>query len=114
MKNKPNRHNSVKSQKGDKAGKNRKREKLSTKMARALEVPAKIAEDTPLLSMVGDREILVENYKGIVEYSEEKVRLRLKNSQLLVEGRGLQLSYITAESLKVAGRIEKIQFFGGK
>ena len=41
----------------------------------ALELPKEILLHLPLISFIGQEEVTIENYKGILEYSEETVRI---------------------------------------
>ena len=43
-------------------------------MTEALELPKEILLHLPLISFIGQEEVTIENYKGILEYSEETVR----------------------------------------
>ncbi len=44
-------------------------------MTEALELPKEILLHLPLISFIGQEEVTIENYKGILEYSEETVRI---------------------------------------
>ena len=48
---------------------------LRKNMTEALELPKEIMLNLPLISLVGREEVTIENYRGILEYSEEVVRI---------------------------------------
>ena len=83
---------------------------LKKKMARALELPAEIMLNLPLISLTGNEELLIENYKGIIEYTDAQARLSTACGILRIEGKALVLKEITEESLSITGRITKLEF----
>ena len=44
-------------------------------MAEKLDLPKEVVLDLPLVSMVGQDEVTVENHKGLLEYSAETIRI---------------------------------------
>ena len=48
---------------------------LRKNMTEALELPKEIMLGLPLISLLGREEVTIENYKGILEYDEESVRI---------------------------------------
>ena len=76
-------------------------------MTEALELPKEILLHLPLISFIGQEEVTIENYKGILEYSEETVRIGTAAGILRLEGQGLCLKQLSAECMVVTGRVEK-------
>ena len=74
-------------------------------MTEALELPKEILLHLPLISFIGQEEVTIENYKGILEYSEETVRIGTAAGILRLEGQRL-----SAECMVVTGRVEKMEF----
>ena len=77
-------------------------------MTEALELPKEILLHLPLISFIGQEEVTIENYKGILEYSEETVRIGTAAGVLRLEG--LCLKQLSAECMVVTGRVEKMEF----
>lgn len=75
-----------------------------------IKLPSDILAGAPLLSMAGQRELLIENYKGIIEYTEELIRVQTKIGRVHVEGKNLNIEYYTAEDMKITGYITTVQF----
>ena len=75
-----------------------------------LELPKEILLHLPLISFIGQEEVTIENYKGILEYSEETVRIGTAAGVLRLEGQGLCLKQLSAECMVVTGRVEKMEF----
>lgn len=76
----------------------------------ALELPKEIMLGLPLISFVGREEVTIENYKGILEYSEETVRVGTMAGVVRLLGRGLCLKQLTAECMVVTGSVESMEF----
>ena len=79
-------------------------------MTEALELPKEILLHLPLISFIGQEEVTIENYKGILEYSEETVRIGTAAGVLRLEGQRLCLKQLSAECMVVTGRVEKWNF----
>ena len=83
---------------------------LRKNVAEALELPKEIMLDLPLISLIGREEMTIENYKGILEYGEETVRIGTAAGVLWLTGKGLCLKQLSAECMVVTGRIESLHF----
>ena len=79
-------------------------------MQKILVYPKEILLHLPLISFIGQEEVTIENYKGILEYSEETVRIGTAAGILRLEGQGLCLKQLSAECMVVTGRVEKMEF----
>ena len=79
-------------------------------MTEALELPKEIMLNLPLISFIGREEVSIENYKGILEYGEETVRVGTAAGVLRLTGRGLCIKQLSVECLVVTGRVEKLEF----
>ena len=61
-------------------------------------------------TVMGNRELLLENYKGILEYEKEYIRIQAKSCRILVRGKNLNISYYTNEEMKITGIIQSIEY----
>ena len=84
--------------------------KLNEKLALLLSLPKEIAMDLPVVTAIGRGEISIENYKNLIEFSEETIRIRTKDGALTVAGNRLTLKQITSENLVITGRIAGISY----
>ena len=62
----------------------------------------------PLVELAGDRRVLIENHRGVVQYSREKICVKVRYGTVAVTGCGLELSRMTREQLVISGRIDGI------
>lgn len=75
-----------------------------------MELPKDLFFGAVILTITGREEAIVENYKGILEYSNEKIRLQTKTCKLLLCGKNLKIDYYTNEEMKITGFINQIMY----
>ena len=63
-----------------------------------------------IVTATGKSEVLIENYKGILEYTNEKIRLQTKGCQVEVAGICLLIEYYTNDEMKITGSIHRIVY----
>ena len=83
---------------------------IKKKLVNTLELPKEIIFNLPLITMVGNEEINIENYKGVIEYSPEKIRINTECGVLKINGEKLSFKQITAENIIVTGVIQKLEY----
>ena len=88
--------------------KNKKNNRLSEKINKALEVPRAISSVNPKVTIIGFDEMLVENYKGILEYEEFYIKINTAIGNINVNGFNLNLEQVTEDDIAVKGKIESI------
>ena len=64
----------------------------------------------PLISLIGQEEVTVENHKGLMEYSAEQVRIGTGGGSLRIVGEQLELKQMSAALIVVKGRLERLEF----
>ena len=87
----------------------RRREK-QTRLERALEIPKEISSNEPKITVMGFNEMLIENYKGILEYQEFYIRISTHIGILNINGFNLNLTEMTSDDILITGKIETIDF----
>jgi len=78
-------------------------------ISEALEIPIEIIMDLPRLTMVGKDEATILNHKGIIEYTQEVIRINTKSGIFKIIGHGLEIKTILSEEIIIVGIIEKIE-----
>lgn len=73
-------------------------------------LPKDVILGVPLLTMTGYTEMCVENYRGILEYTEALIRIQTKIGQIRITGKGLLISYYTNDEMKITGKISSIEY----
>lgn len=67
----------------------------------------------PIVELAGSHRILVENHLGVIQYSTEKIGIKMKYGQIQICGCGLTLEHMTRVKLIVTGRIDGICLLRG-
>ena len=73
-------------------------------------VPKETIMDLTKMSFAENRELYVENHKGIMEYTDEMLRIRTKYSVIKICGADFRISYINKYDLLVEGVFHSIKF----
>lgn len=91
-------------------------EKLTARerLADSVDVSKELILDVPKLVFIGNREVAIENCKGISEYTESRILVEGKSYRLRLEGAKLEVKTITEDMLCVSGKIKKLEFVGGE
>lgn len=87
-----------------------KKESKKELLVESLKLPKDMMMGSFMLSMIGNREVFIENYRGILEYTDTCILLQTKNGQVRFEGSGLMISYYTNEDMKINGCIASVIF----
>ncbi len=66
--------------------------------------------DLPSLEFVGNREVIIEGSKGVLLYSQEKIRINTVSMVLEFSGRNLNLKCISDTALIIDGFICEVSF----
>lgn len=79
-------------------------------VAELFDLPADLVAGLPHLEMVGSRQLYLEHHAGILAYSEEQIDVNTSAGALRVRGEGLSLLAMTAEELRIGGRIAAVEW----
>ncbi|CUH94157.1 hypothetical protein P22_0219 [Propionispora sp. 2/2-37] len=80
------------------------------KLAGLLEIPQDIVMDLPRITMLGNKQLLIENHRGIIEYTPLVVRIKLNQGELIVTGSNLVLGNLQMEQIFIEGIVEAIRY----
>lgn len=81
---------------------------LKEKINKFLELPEEIVYDVPKITWI-DKTLIIENYKHLMEYTCEKLRVITNIGILAVDGRNFEIKSISKEEILVNGTITKIE-----
>ena len=74
-----------------------------------LEIPKEIYTNIPNFIITGFEDMIIENYKGILEYEDYYVRVNTYIGIVNIQGINLKLEKMTEDNLKITGKIESIE-----
>lgn len=80
------------------------------KLTEMLEVPKDVALGEAIITLTGKREAIIENYKGIVEYTNDFIRVLTKNGVIEFKGSQFVITYLTNEEIKIVGAITELHY----
>ena len=86
-----------------------KKNKIS-KIDKILELPKEVYSNVPKITILGFDEMIIENYKGILEYEEFFVRISTHIGIVNINGYNLNLETMTNDDIKVTGKMESFDF----
>lgn len=89
---------------------NRKKKNKLNKINRLLELPEEVTTNKPKLTIVGFEEILIENYKAILEYEDYYIKINTHIGAININGFNLRLKEMTGDDIMVLGSIDSMDF----
>ena len=88
----------------------RNKPKKYTKLDSLLEIPREVVSTDIKITINGFDEILIENYKNILEYQDILIKINTFEGAITIYGFNLKLDQLTDEDIKVNGKIDTIEF----
>ena len=79
------------------------------RLDKILEIPEEIYTNTPKITITGFNEIILENYKGILEYEEFYASISTYIGVVNINGYNINLEKMTKDDIKITGKIESIE-----
>lgn len=79
-------------------------------MVESLKLPKDSMLGACIVTVTGNSEAFVENYRGIIEYTGEVILLQGKTCKIEITGKRLSIVYYTNEDMKISGWIEQIRY----
>ena len=65
----------------------REEHSLKNRLSELSELPKDVVLGIPMLTMVGQMELNIENYRGIIEYTDCLIRIHTKDGQIRICGK---------------------------
>ena len=85
-----------------------KKRNYNKKIDQILELPKEVYTNEPKISIIGFNEMIIENFKGILEYEEFFIKINTYVGIISINGFNLSLENMTNDDIKVTGKIERI------
>ena len=90
------------------------KEQIREKLASAASMPKDVVLGASVVTMLGRNEVSIENYRGIIEYTDTLIRVQTKSGQIRLTGKRLQIEYYTNDEMKVTGALHTLKFIDGR
>ena len=75
-----------------------------------LDIPSEVVKGVSIATLIGNGELYIENYKCIMRFDENEIRLKVKNGSLCILGEGFHIKYYNDINMYITGNIRKITF----
>ena len=80
------------------------------KIVESLKLPKDSLLGASIVTVTGNSEAFIENYKGMIEYTDENILLQGKTCRIAIKGQRLMIDYYTNEDMKITGRITDVSY----
>lgn len=73
-------------------------------------MPKEITSGVPKVTIMGFEQMVVENYKSIMEYQDFFIQINTNIGIININGFQLKLTEMTTDDILITGRIESVDF----
>ena len=84
--------------------------KLSERVADAWGVPKDVIMNIPRLTISGDKEIYIENHKGVLVYTDGEIRVSTAMGVVRIRGKNLVIRRIRLEDMLISGAFAGVEY----
>lgn len=88
--------------------------KLSGFFSNALDLPKDITFDLPRITMIGNRQLYIENHRGVRAFTTKQLNLNLSVGHLEIKGHSLVIRAILTDEVFIEGVVEDIKYVGAE
>jgi sporulation protein YqfC len=75
-----------------------------------LEFPHDISLDLPKIIVIGNREIIIENHKGIIFFETNIVKINSRIGAIVIKGEAFEILFIAETSITISGNFQGISY----
>lgn len=79
-------------------------------IAEKMSLPKDVMLDLPRVSICGDKEIFVENHKGILEYTSLCIRIKTNDGIAHIFGSDLRIIILESDRMVINGELERVEY----
>lgn len=79
------------------------------RLADRADLPGETLPGVPLLEIAGDCRVLIEQHKGVTQYSKEQICIKVSYGLICICGCGLELIRMSQEQLAITGQINCVK-----
>ena len=85
-----------------------KRQRVWDHWMERMDLPGESSPQDTIVEMHDDSRVLVENHRGICEYGNCRIRIRVRYGEVVICGHALKLSRMSDRQLIVSGSIDQL------
>lgn len=83
---------------------------LSSGIVQEFRLPEEASGNIPYIRLLGRKSVTIENHRGVLEFSDKRIRLYTKPGILCIEGKGLYIESIERGWMVCKGEIDGIRY----
>ncbi|MCR6513494.1 MAG: sporulation protein YqfC [Clostridium sp.] len=76
----------------------------------SLGLPKEVLYNIPKITVLGNQEVLIENHKGLLKFTNEEILLNSRLGKITIEGSKLNIMYIGDDTIAVKGEFNSIYY----
>jgi sporulation protein YqfC len=85
-------------------------QKGKEKILSKLDFPRDISLDLPKIIVIGNREIIIENHKGIIFFETNMVKINSRIGPIMIKGEEFEILFIAETSITISGIFKGISY----
>lgn len=79
-------------------------------IADVMALPKDVVLDLPKISVCGDREVFIENHKGLLEYTQSCIRVKMNDGIINIFGSELKIIVMETDRMVIDGVFERVEY----
>jgi sporulation protein YqfC len=86
-----------------------KTQAVKARISEYAELPYDVLLNVPKITITGDIQVAVENHQGIIEYTQNRIRINTIIGVVAIDGEEMNIKNILAEEIIVLGSISRVE-----
>lgn len=78
-----------------------------------LDLPKDVIFDLPRITQIGNMQLYIENHRGVIHFTTNRLDLKLSVGKLEITGKDLVIRAILPEEVFIEGIIEDVRYLQG-
>ena len=79
-------------------------------MSELLKLPADLTFQDPVVTLLGRRQLRIENYQNLIKYQSDTIVVRVHLCKLIITGNHLIINSYTNDEMHISGEIYSISY----
>lgn len=87
-----------------------KKEEIMENILSRLNISEDVLTGAEVMTLVGKRSLVIENYMKVLEYEPDSIKVRTKRNNVCICGNNLKIEYLYDVELRITGLIKSIAY----
>ena len=88
--------------------------RVKEKLIDTLELPSDIILGIPKITLIGQRELTIENHKGILKFENDELIINTSLGYLTVLGNNFEIVFVGGTTITLRGNFESVGYEGNE